>query len=172
SAKPATRSMIVVSQTDQQRVPGEIFLSQKPPFRDNSPVKMKSAALTTAAIALLSSGVARAQTTITISMTAPPAAPELHAPFTFSAKTSSPFLFAIPASGQAPLTFSATGLPAGLAIASGTGIITGTTPAAGSYPVAVTVMNGSGSATATYALVSGNTLSLTPPMGWNSYDSF
>jgi len=135
-------------------------------------VKMKSAALTTAAIALLSSGVARAQTTITISMTAPPAAPELHAPFTFSAKTSSPFLFAIPASGQAPLTFSATGLPAGLAIASGTGIITGTTPAAGSYPVAVTVMNGSGSATATYALVSGNTLSLTPPMGWNSYDSF
>jgi hypothetical protein len=129
-------------------------------------------ALTAAAIALLSSGVARAQTTITISMTAPPAAPALHAPFTFAARPSSPFLFAIPASGQAPLTFSATGLPTGLAIASGTGIITGTTPAAGSYPVAVTVMNGSGSATTTYTLVSGNTLSLTPPMGWNSYDSF
>jgi alpha-galactosidase len=128
--------------------------------------------LTAAAIALLSAGVARAQTTISISMTPPPAAPELHAPFTFSAKPASPFLFAIPASGQAALTFSATGLPAGLALAPSTGIITGTTPAAGSYPVAVTVMNASGSATATYTLVSGATLALTPPMGWNSYDSF
>ena len=53
-----------------------------------------------------------------------------------------------------------------------TGIISGTTPAAGSYPVAVTVSNGSGSATATYTIAASTSYALTPPMGWNSYDSF
>ena len=105
-------------------------------------------------------------------MAAPPAAPTLRAPLTYGARPSSPFLFSIPASGQSPLTFSATGLPAGLTIAASTGIISGTTPAAGSYPVDVTATNSAGSATATYTIVSGNTLALTPPMGWNSYDSF
>ena len=124
------------------------------------------------AAALLLCGTAYAQTTISISMTAPPAAPTLRAPFTYAAGPSSPFLFSIPASGQSPLTFAATGLPAGLTIAASTGIITGTTPAAGSYPVSVTATNSAGSATATYTIVSGNTLALTPPMGWNSYDSF
>ena len=70
------------------------------------------------------------------------------------------------------MTFAATGLPAGLTIAASTGIVSGTTPAAGSYPIAVTVTNSAGSASATYTLVAGNTLALTPPMGWNSYDSF
>ena len=117
-------------------------------------------------------GAARAQTTIAISMTAPPAAPRLQGPFTFGARPSTPLLFAIPATGQSALSFTATGLPTGVTIAASTGIISGTTPAAGSYPIAVTAMNGAGSATATYTLVAGNTLALTPPMGWNSYDSF
>ncbi len=133
---------------------------------------MKTAVATSLAIALSLCGTAHAQTTISIAMTAPPAAPGLHAPLTTGARPSTPFLFAIPATGQSPLTFAATGLPAGLTIASSTGIISGTTPAAGSYPVTVTATNGAGSATATYTIVSGNTLALTPPMGWNSYDSF
>jgi MYXO-CTERM domain-containing protein len=81
-------------------------------------------------------------------------------------------VFAVPATGQAPLAFSATGLPAGLALASETGVISGTAPAAGDYPVVVTLTNASGSNTATYTLTVGETLALTPPMGWNSYDSF
>jgi len=123
------------------------------------------------AMAVGAEGAARAQTTISISMTAAPAAPRLQGPFVIGAKPSTPFLFAIPASGQAPLTFSATGLPAGLTMSSG-GIISGTAPAAASYPVSVTAMNAAGTAAATYTLVSGSTLALTPPMGWNSYDSF
>ena len=117
-------------------------------------------------------GTAAAQTTITISMTAPPAAPRLQGPFTFGARPSTALLFAVPATGQTPLTFAATGLPTGVTIAAATGIISGTTPAAGSYPIAVTVTNSAGSASATYTMVAGNTLALTPPMGWNSYDSF
>ena len=123
--------------------------------------------------ALTVATVARAaQTTIAISMAAPPAAPRIQPPLVVGATPSTPFLYTIPATGQAPLTFSATGLPSGLTIASSSGIISGTAPAAGSYPIAVTVSNGAGSATATVTLTSGATLRPTPPMGWNSYDSF
>ena len=113
-----------------------------------------------------------AQTTITISMAAPPAAPRIQPPLVIGATPSTPFLYTIPATGQTPLTYSATGLPSGLTIASSSGMISGTAPAAGSYPIAVTVANGSGSAVATLTLVSGTTLRPTPPMGWNSYDSY
>lgn len=41
--------------------------------------------------------------------------------------------------GQAPYSFSATGLPPGLSISSGTGVVSGTPTAAGSYAVTVTV---------------------------------
>jgi hypothetical protein len=113
-----------------------------------------------------------ATTDISISMTPAPAAPRIQAPLVFAARPATPFLFAISATGQAPLTFSATGLPAGLTLAASTGIITGTTPAAGSYAVNVTVANGAGSASAAFTFVAGNTVSLTPPVGWNSYDSY
>ena len=103
---------------------------------------------------------------------AAPAAPRIQTPFTFAAFPGSSLVFAIPATGQAPLSYSATGLPDGLSLASDTGIISGTMPAAGSYPVKVTVANTTGSASTTLILVSGDTLSLTPPVGWNSYDSF
>jgi len=108
----------------------------------------------------------------TISMTAAPATPELHGPFLWAARPGTPLLFTVPATGQAPLTFSATGLPDGLMIAADTGTITGTTPAAGMYPVEVTATNASGTAKATYTIAASTTYALTPPMGWNSYDSF
>jgi alpha-galactosidase len=116
--------------------------------------------------------VGAAQTTITISMAAPPAAPRLAPPFVVGAKPSSPFLFTIPATGQTPLTFTATGLPAGLTLASSSGTISGTAPVAGSYPIAIAVSNTLGNASATLTVVSGAMLRPTPPMGWNSYDSF
>jgi len=128
-------------------------------------------ALAVAAIALAGRASA-AQTTIAISTAMPPAAPRLQAPFVVGAAPSTPFLYAIPATGQAPLSYSASGLPTGLTLAASTGLITGTAPAAGSYPVTITVMNGNGSTNASLTIVSGNMLRPTPPLGWNSYDSF
>jgi len=113
-----------------------------------------------------------AQSTVTISMDAAPATPKLRAPFVVGSRPTTPFVFAIPATGQAPLGFTATGLPAGLTLTADTGIISGTTPAAGSYPIVVTVTSGASTASATYTLTAGDTYSLTPPTGWNSYDSF
>jgi MYXO-CTERM domain-containing protein len=117
-------------------------------------------------------GARAAQTTMTISMAPPPVAPRIQPPFVVGAKPAAPFLYAVPATGQAPLSFAATGLPSGLALGAASGVISGTAPAAGSYPVSVTVTNGSGSATATLTLVSGTLLRPTPVLGWNSYDSF
>jgi MYXO-CTERM domain-containing protein len=122
--------------------------------------------------ALGSSPVFGAQTDITISTAAPPAAPHILGPTVVGSKPGSPFIYTVSATGQAPLTFAATGLPAGLSIAASSGTISGTTPAAGAYPVTVTVTNAAGSATATLTVKAGDALALTPPMGWNSYDSF
>jgi alpha-galactosidase len=113
-----------------------------------------------------------AQSDITISTAAPPATPQIHGAVVVGSIPGSPFLHTVSATGQAPLTFAATGLPSGLSIDSSSGTISGTAPAAGSYPISVTVTNGSGSVAATLTLIAGSTLALTPPMGWNSYDSF
>ncbi len=130
---------------------------------------MRKLAALSVGLVLSAFGVGQAQT---ISMTAAPAAPELHGPFLVAARPGTPLLFTIPATGQATLTFAATGLPSGLAMAAATGTISGTTPAAGSYPISVTATNSAGSATATYTISASNTYALTPPMGWNSYDSY
>lgn len=52
------------------------------------------------------------------------------------------YSFAVVATGTAPLTFSASGLPSGLRIASATGIISGTPTRAGTSTVTITVQNG------------------------------
>ena len=122
--------------------------------------------------AALSAPAFAAATDITISMAAAPATPRILGPTVWGSIPGSPLLYTIPATGQAPLKYAATGLPTGLSLDASSGMITGTTPAAGSYPIEVTVTNSSGSATATLTLTAGSTLALTPPMGWNSYDSF
>jgi alpha-galactosidase len=134
---------------------------------------MSYCGIAAALVVVTAPGIAAfAQTEVTISTAAPPATPRILGPTIIGATPGSPFLYTIAATGQAPLTFTATGLPSELSIAANSGTISGTTPAAGSYPISVTVTNSSGSATATLTLDAGPTLALTPPMGWNSYDSF
>src|SRR3954464_7802223 len=93
-------------------------------------------------------GARAAQTDIAISMQAPGAAPRILGPGVVGSRPGTPFLYTVPATGQAPLTFAATGLPAGLALGASTGTISGTTPAAGTYAVTLTASNAVGSVTA------------------------
>ncbi len=111
------------------------------------------------------------QTEITISMAPPPSEPRINGPRIIGWRPATPFHYTVAATGEPPLTYAAT-LPSGFSIDPASGTITGTTPPAGSYAIDVTVTNGSGSATATLTLLAGDTLALTPPMGWNSYDSY
>ena len=135
---------------------------------------METRGFTLAAVwaTMLSTTAFAAQTDITISMDKPPATPRINGATVVGSIPGSPFLHTLSVTGQAPLTFAATGLPSGLAIDASAGTISGTTPAAGSYPINLTVTNSAGSASGTLTLTAGSTLALTPPMGWNSYDSF
>ena len=83
-----------------------------------------------------------------------------------------PFLYAIAATGERPLSYAAEGLPPGLALDTATGIITGALPIAAEHLVKVTVANKLGKATRDLRIVVGDTLALTPPMGWNSWNCF
>jgi alpha-galactosidase len=83
-----------------------------------------------------------------------------------------PFFFHIPVSGVRPLDYRLTGLPAGLSLNAQTGNISGTVAARGSYPVTLTVTNASGSDTRQLLIKVGDTIALTPPMGWNPWNCY
>lgn len=73
---------------------------------------------------------------------------------------------------DASLRFSTRGLPTGLSIDPRSGIISGTAPSAvGPIHVRLRVTGARGSAQATLRIVVGDALALTPPMGWNSWNS-
>jgi alpha-galactosidase len=81
------------------------------------------------------------------------------------------FLFRIPASGPAPLAFRADGLPEGLTLDAGTGIIRGTMASAGQWDVRISVKGPGGAASETLTIVGApGAVALTPPMGWNSWN--
>lgn len=100
----------------------------------------------------------------------PTPAPRLNGAKIFGARPGSQFLFNIAASGERPMTFTAEGLPEGLALNSTTGQITGRTNAKGEHKVAVTAKNKYGEAKGTLRIVIGDKIALTPPMGWNSWN--
>ncbi len=98
------------------------------------------------------------------------AAPKINGPLVYGARPGHPFLFAVPATGERPMTFGAAGLPAGLALDPATGIITGRAAAPGEYPVLLSAKNARGEAARTLKIIIGETIALTPPMGWNSWN--
>jgi alpha-galactosidase len=103
---------------------------------------------------------------------ATPAAPALHGPRITGATPGRPFLFRIPATGAAPLTFSARGLPAGLALGAD-GVIRGALRDPGSHSVDITVRNAQGGAKRALVIEGGaDALARTPPMGWNSWNAW
>jgi alpha-galactosidase len=97
--------------------------------------------------------------------------PAIHGPRITGSTPGRPFLFLVPATGQAPLRYSAERLPEGLSIDSKTGIISGSLKAAGTTVVELTVTNDLGSAKRELSIIGGqHKLALTPPMGWNSWN--
>lgn len=98
------------------------------------------------------------------------AAPAVNGPRAVGGTPGRPFLFRIPATGEGPLRYAATGLPAGLTLNAETGIISGTVREAGTTVVEVTVTGPRGTARRALTIVAGERkLALTPPMGWNSW---
>jgi alpha-galactosidase len=128
---------------------------------------------------LASAGISGAQTPVTgpesdaglaplLTPKAPPT-PRINGPRITGVRPGSPFLFRIPCTGERPVTFTAEGLPPGISLDPKTGILTGASTAAGSHKVRLGATNPHGTTHRELRIVVGDTLALTPPMGWNSW---
>jgi alpha-galactosidase len=96
--------------------------------------------------------------------------PRLNGPKVFGVRPGRPVVFSLAATGERPLRFEAAGLPDGVQLDAATGRLTGATTVAGSHPVEVRVTNRYGTASGRLTLVVGERHTLTPPMGWNSWN--
>jgi alpha-galactosidase len=101
---------------------------------------------------------------------APQAVPRINGPAVFGVRPGSPFLYRIPATGERPIVFAVEGLPAGLALDGNTGIITGRLTEPGEHRVTLQARNSRGVAQRQFRIVCGESIALTPPMGWNSWN--
>jgi len=102
----------------------------------------------------------------------PPATPRINGPSVFGVRPGSPFLYTIPVTGDRPIAFGVDALPAGLAVDNATGRITGQLATAGEYAVVLRAKNALGAAEKKFRIVVGDKIALTPPLGWNSWNSW
>ncbi|MDB5008569.1 MAG: putative Ig protein [Mucilaginibacter sp.] len=102
----------------------------------------------------------------------PSSKPKINGPDVYGARPGNPFLYMVPATGKKPLIYSATGLPDGLTLNAGTGIISGSVAAKGDYPVVLTVHNSAGTKTKKFTIKIGDLIGLTPALGWNSWNAW
>jgi alpha-galactosidase len=100
----------------------------------------------------------------------PPPQPPINGPRVYGARPGSPFLYAIPATGNRPMRFAAEGLPEGLSLNPETGHITGSTTKEGTHRVRLQARNASGETERELRLMIGDKICLTPPLGWNSWN--
>jgi len=130
------------------------------------------------AVLYLKPGASRRPVAATVPVEAPPVIasghspiPAIHGPRVVGATPGRPFLFLVPATGEGPLTYSATNLPAGLSLDPKTGIISGRLKYAGTRVATLRVTGPRGSGSRSLTIVGGrHKLALTPPMGWNSWN--
>ena len=99
-----------------------------------------------------------------------PATPRINGARVFGVRPSNPFLFQIPATGERPMKFTVDGLPAGLVLNPATGHITGAIGASGTNTLTLHATNPRGTDAKTLRIVVGETIALTPAMGWNSWN--
>jgi alpha-galactosidase len=103
----------------------------------------------------------------------PPPTPHLNGPKIYGARPGRPFLYRIPCTGDRPIKFSAKNLPATLKLDRQTGIISGKTPEKpGEFLVTIRASNVLGADSRPLRIVVGDTLGLTPQMGWNDWYSY
>jgi alpha-galactosidase len=96
--------------------------------------------------------------------------PKINGPRLFGARPGHPFVYRIPCTGTRPMQFRVDNLPDGLQLEAESGIVRGTVPSqSGEYRLTLHASNEHGKCSKVFTLVVGDTLALTPPMGWNSW---
>lgn len=102
----------------------------------------------------------------------PPETPRINGASIFGVRPGAPLLYRIPATGVRPMEFSVESLPAGLQVDAKTGQITGSLKEPGEHLVALRAKNSVGTSERKLKIVVGETIALTPPMGWNSWNAY
>lgn len=100
----------------------------------------------------------------------PSGKPQINSAGAFGVRPGSPVLFKLAVSGDKPIQYFADNLPEGLQLDAATGIITGSIKQKGEYVLSIKATNHLGSASKQMTIKAGDQLSLTPPMGWNSWN--
>ena len=98
--------------------------------------------------------------------------PKINSAKIIGVRPGNPFLYTIAATGIRPMQFSANNLPKGLTLSSKTGIITGIVQEKGTYTCTVRAKNNLGEALQKLVIKIGDTISLTPPIGWNGWNAW
>jgi len=96
--------------------------------------------------------------------------PRLNGAKIFGVRTGRPIVFSIAASGERPMRFEVEGLPSGVTLDRETGQFRGAVATPGSYSTRIRVSNRHGTAAGRLTLQVGERHTLTPPMGWNSWN--
>ncbi len=98
-----------------------------------------------------------------------PDQPRVNGPKIIGVRPGSPFIYRIPATGKGKLFFAANNLPDGLTLNQGERVIRGSIAKTGVYQIELVAQNDFGRDTRELTIKVGDTLALTPHMGWNSW---
>lgn len=98
--------------------------------------------------------------------------PRINSAPVFGVSPGNPFLYTISATGDKPISFTAINLPSGLVLDRQTGIISGKVEKRGVYSITMKAKNKHGESVKLLKVKVGDTISLTPPMGWNGWNSW
>lgn len=101
-----------------------------------------------------------------------PATPRINGPSVFGVRPGHPVLCYVPVTGERPIHVWVNDLPAGLTFDPARQELTGVLGEAGSHVVTIRARNSRGQAEKKFKIVVGNTLALTPPLGWNSWNCY
>ncbi len=111
--------------------------------------------------------------TMQLGILTPPekAEPRINGADIWGVRPGRPVIFRVATTGARPIRFTAKSLPTGIVLDE-KGVLRGTAPQKpGNYDIEVTAANAVGTATRTIRLAVGDTIALTPPMGWNSWNT-
>ena len=102
----------------------------------------------------------------------PKDAPQINGPRLTGVSPGRPVFYKIPVSGIKPITYSVDDLPDGLQVDSARGIISGVIRNMGTYSVTLHARNRKGDARREFKFVAEGRLTLTPALGWNSWNAY
>jgi alpha-galactosidase len=140
-------------------------------YRNLRKEKMKKLIILLAIVFFVKTSIAKDSNSVPIVLT--PTSqdkPKINGPEIIGVRPGKPVIYKIAATGKRPMKFSVGNLPKGLKLDKQTGIITGSVNNVGSYKMQLTAENDIGKDKRKFTIEVGDTICLTPPMGWNSWN--